>query len=86
MKKQMTDNQKQARLDAFNEAAHARYIAGTKKTFEELRDYTSWEKNSWSYGCNGDEWETIEDARLCGEEAADEVLEMDERTKRKGKR
>ena len=80
MKKQMTDNQKQARLDAFNEAAHARYIAFTKKTFEELQYYLSFGKNSWADGCNGDEWETIEDARLCGEEAAGQVLEEESET------
>lgn len=60
---------------AFNKAANDRYLANTTKTFEELKDYFSYEKNNWADGCTGDEWETIEDAIDCGQEAADQYLE-----------
>lgn len=60
---------------AFNKAANDRYLANTTKTFEELNAYLSYEKNSWADDCTGDEWETIEDAIDCGQEAADQYLE-----------
>jgi len=69
----------QAKLDAFNHAADTLYLANTKKTFKQLSAYLSYERTSWTDGLIGDEWDTIEHAQMCGEEAADQVIEREER-------
>lgn len=64
---------------AFNEAADAYYQLHTRKTFEELdrNGYRSYERNSWADACRGDEWESILEASVCGEEAATQALERE---------
>ena len=61
----------------FNAVANEAYINGTKKSFEQLdkEGYISYNQNSWANGCNGDEWESIEDCEMAAESAADAAIE-----------
>lgn len=63
----------------FNAVANEAYLKGTTKGFEQLdkEGYISYNQNSWADGCNGDEWESIEDCEMAAESAADAAIEKE---------
>lgn len=76
-----------ARRAAFTAAANDYYLEHTEKTYEQLdkEGYYSYGKNSWADGLNGDEWETIDDAKDAGIETAIQCLEREEEEKQQAR-
>ena len=60
-----------AMYDLYNAVANAQYLCGTRKSFEELREYLTKHKNSWSEVATERDFYTIQD---CVESARNVAL------------
>ena len=70
-------NNAKNRLKAFNLAANIEYLNNTKKSFDDLGSYLSYEQNSWGDDLSGEELSSIHQAIECGENSADCVMERE---------
>ena len=68
----------QSMIYLFNAVANAWYLHFTIKSFDELREYLSFKKSSWTNGLRGDEWETLTECLNAAIDAADFVLEEEQ--------
>ena len=64
----------QSMLALFNATANAQYLRYTYKEFDELKEYLSFEKSSWSKGLHGNEWYTVNECIIAATKAANVVI------------
>ena len=64
---------------AFVDAAHRYYLNNTARQHRELAEngYLMGGRYSWGDGLTGDEWESVDQAETCGEEAASQAIEIE---------
>ena len=70
-------NETITKSEAFLAAAHNHYIENTAKTFQQLEvdGYNSYGQHNWADGTHEDDWDSVEHATGCGEEAASLLIE-----------